>query len=60
MVLDSVVEMRCGRCQMNHVMLRFDHLVQTVGEFGSEMVVEEKLHAASVRSNRTASRTEAG
>jgi len=41
-------------------MLRFDHLMQAMVQFGSKVVVEEKLHAASDRSNSTASRTDKG
>jgi hypothetical protein len=33
--------------EADHAVLRLNHLVQAVSEFGSEMVVEEKLHAAS-------------
>ena len=46
--------------EMNYLVFWLNHLVQAVGQFRSKMVIEEKLHAASARSNSTASRTEIG
>lgn len=46
--------------EVNDAVLGLDHLVQAVGQLWGEMIVEEKLHAASACSNATASWTEVG
>src|ERR1700679_3893109 len=46
--------------EVKNPVLRFNHLVEAVGKFWNEVVVEEEFHAASCCSNSSASRTEPG
>jgi hypothetical protein len=45
---------------MLNLVVRLNHLVEAVGQFGSEIIVEEERHSVSEYSNSTASRTEVG
>jgi hypothetical protein len=45
---------------MLDIVIGLNHFVETVGQFGGEIVVEEERHSVSECSNSTASRTEAG